>query len=693
MPVTPWGHVGGLHSDVCDEHDFKTILPNECGPRRGLRNVGNTCYMNAAIQLLAANVDVCRLFTCEEPTEIVDENGASVVSAQPPKPLRWWGQRLRGATVPASAITDTRAAAAARVHALRGLVSLMLLPKTWSEPLPHRLHQALPAPFSGFEQQDAEECLALLLDSVEQGGYSAARVKEIFGGKLARPILCVACGDVTSPEPEEFTSLPLALARPGGGTDGLTVTRLLAEHLAEESLVDLATGLPSRECGKCASKQHALKSCVLQGPMPTHLLVSLKRFDHTGAKDVTPVHLDTVLALHPNAGGGSGLAQAHAKPFNPNVSPLPPLRGAARSAAARAGRAAAIKRLAAAASAVAVEEGGEEAKSEEAEEQGVVGSAQCDPGSDEAALYDLYAVVVHQGDSPNSGHYFTFARSSSDASAAAAAMPVNPPSTCNDVDSSRRRRQIFTGDDDDVASSPRSSSKCDENIDANATDGCTSNDTDDESEGEWTGWHRYDDEAVSPVSAHEWRALVAGTLTWRKGGGRSKSGKPLPATPYILCYRHRTTSAQRPTLDHGGGTGVASVKDGAMAVAHALGYSIVATKTQPGVSTTEATKRKNGKMANANLQADASTGAKERAQKGARRIEPSNKPRETGSIGSSSSGSDSSEDGLRGEKRHKSKDGKLECSKGHNKDKKRNAVSGVSTLRIPRALMQLFDHW
>ena len=44
-------------------------------------------YMNAALQLLAANVDVCRLLTSEKPVAIVDEDGTSIVAAQTLK--RW----------------------------------------------------------------------------------------------------------------------------------------------------------------------------------------------------------------------------------------------------------------------------------------------------------------------------------------------------------------------------------------------------------------------------------------------------------------------------------------------------------------------------------------------------------------------------------------------------------------------------
>jgi hypothetical protein len=533
--------------------------------------------------------------------------------------------------------------------------------------------------------------LGLLLDSVERGGYGAAKVKAIFGGTLARPILCVACGDVTSPAPEEFTSLPLALARPGGRQDDLTVTRLLAEHLAEESLVDPSTGLPTRECDKCGSKQHALKSTVLTGRMPRHLLVSLKRFDHTGAKDTSPVALDPTLVLHPNG----SLARA-AKPFNPNLSPLPPIRGA-RTAAARAGRAAtaaataaAAKAAAAAAAASAAEEvkGGESdeetaGSSSRFEDRGDGFGSENENENEAAAFYDLYAVVVHQGDSLNNGHYFAFARSSSDVSAAAAAAMADAASSCNSSSSSAaeadgidRRRQIF--------------------VDPPETNGDSS--MIDREEGPWVGWYRYDDESVSPVTAEEWHSLMEGTLTWRKG----KSTRSMPATPYILCYRHRE-DGEPPAQGNCENTDTMTMKQAVVEVAQAAGYSV---RTQ---SSEVAAKRKGAKINNSRETAD-STGAQAKGSELKKNGTFQNDPDEQKNTASSSpsdgapvnseGGADDSESSKRQKPGTSSEDpgpcaqngGSKGMAIAVNTKARGNGHAGKSP-RVPRELMSLFDAW
>jgi uncharacterized UBP type Zn finger protein len=378
-------------------------------PHRGLVNLGNTCYLNSALQLLAANADLRDLLSHAPSTfqaEAAPTSGPIGYSLARPFLTRQPSNRF---------------AELERARALRNVLAEVTdssMHGVYSEAIsPGPLHELLPSPFNGFEQQDADEALhEVLLECLEQGGYAASpssvssSLSNIYGGEIHRQILCLACADTHSPPPEPINALQLPLEGPGGALDNLSIERLINAYFSDNTEFGgigngnegAAPGEPTRYCDSqtCrGTRQHALQTTVFH-KVPRHLLLALKRFDGLCGKKSVPVTLDETLHVQTSEG---------------------------------------------------------------------------------QLVFDLYAVVVHRGPTPNSGHYFTFARDS--------------------------------GDDSDTA--PSKGRRV---------------------------WHKYDDTHVSPVTRQEWDALVspsqAHAISEAEGDFSDLGYEP---TPYILCYRRRNS--------------------------------------------------------------------------------------------------------------------------------------------------------
>lgn len=264
----------------------------------GLRNFGNTCYMNATLQCLSATVLLSRY--------MLDGTFKKAINLQNPL-------GTRGALAEAFA---------------------QLLRVMWSQqyaslsPNSFRSQIAKFAPaFGSNEQQDSQEFLTFLLDglhedlnlvqqrppAIELGEAQQAELDRLppqlasvaewsmyrrrndsvivdaFQGQLRNHLQCLTCGK-TSTTYNAFLSLSLPVAH-GRGVHSTTLMQCLDAFVREEVL-DKSNAW---NCPRCKKPRRATKKLSLSR-LPPILVVHLKRFTYKGPvtnKISTPVHFPT----------------------------------------------------------------------------------------------------------------------------------------------------------------------------------------------------------------------------------------------------------------------------------------------------------------------------------------------------------------------------------------------------------------
>jgi ubiquitin C-terminal hydrolase len=280
-----------IHSDMSNSDTAIPILvpPAPVGPvalslpRRGLANVGNTCYLNSALQALRYSRPFAEYFGGE----------AWLAHRHPDRK----GHALTGEVVATLQAMNAPAAAGGRAVIPSKLVREFVM-------FGHDLNEEIR--FGA--QADAAEAVQILLDGLHT--QQAREVSMIVRGETATPelaeyargleswasffrkeyspivenfygqtqtrIICTDCGEnSTRYEPWGILKVPI----PGADRVGAPAPSLhdcIASALATETLDDYT-------CDKC-KKRGAARIEHSLSRLPKYLILSLKRFTNTGAK-------------------------------------------------------------------------------------------------------------------------------------------------------------------------------------------------------------------------------------------------------------------------------------------------------------------------------------------------------------------------------------------------------------------------
>mmetsp|Transcript_33470 Transcript_33470/g.41023 ORF Transcript_33470/g.41023 Transcript_33470/m.41023 type:complete len:729 (+) Transcript_33470:380-2566(+) len=243
----------------------------------GLKNLGNTCFMNSAIQCLSNCPTLTNYFLSER--HCVE-------------------------------INDTRSPTKGDLALAFG----RLLYKMWTA-APHtsvkpievkKLIGQVSSRFSGYRQHDSQEFLRFFLDALhddlnrvkEEIPYEEIKdikgestlnrslrwwknyedrndshIKDKFCGQLYSKVICKTCGhESTAFDPFMDLSVPI----PKNGNECVKMTDCLDQFTAEETL----SGIEQCYCSNCKEHRDSLKTIKLQR-LPEVLVIHLKRFSNT----------------------------------------------------------------------------------------------------------------------------------------------------------------------------------------------------------------------------------------------------------------------------------------------------------------------------------------------------------------------------------------------------------------------------
>ncbi|KAM5262640.1 ubiquitin carboxyl-terminal hydrolase 49 [Ctenodactylus gundi] len=299
----------------------------------GLRNLGNTCYMNSILQVLSHLRKFRECFLHVDPSA----SGRLLLAGRPPAlaPAPRHSLCCRGERVQQQ---EPRSKPASLCHELHALFRVMWSGK-WALVSPlamlHSVWSLIPA-FRGYDQQDAQEFLCELLQRVQQeleAEGSARRlllplaqkrlarqvlkvVNTIFHGQLLSQVTCVTCNyksntiepfwDLSLEFPERYHCIEKGFV-PLNQTECL-LTEMLAKFTEAEALEGriYACDQCNRRRRKSSPRPLVLSEATKQlmiYRLPQVLRLHLKRFRWSGRnhREKIGVHVafDQVLTMEP----------------------------------------------------------------------------------------------------------------------------------------------------------------------------------------------------------------------------------------------------------------------------------------------------------------------------------------------------------------------------------------------------------
>ncbi|XP_045500979.1 ubiquitin carboxyl-terminal hydrolase 3-like isoform X1 [Colias croceus] len=235
----------------------------------GLKNLGNTCFMNAVLQSLN-NIQEFSCYFSQLPSLEMKTNGRKVYHS------RSYTRQEMHDVIMAEELRKVLINLNNGGCGSKGAISPECLFLVIWKVVPR---------FRGYQQQDAHEFLRYMLDRLHtellqllppdkaEGGFvpkapSASIVTAVFGGTLQSEVRCLACGT----ESKKFDPfLDLSLELPEGGP--VSLADCLSSFVQIEELADTERYF----CSSCKCKQKSTKQFWIRR-LPNVLCLHLKRF-------------------------------------------------------------------------------------------------------------------------------------------------------------------------------------------------------------------------------------------------------------------------------------------------------------------------------------------------------------------------------------------------------------------------------
>ena len=371
---------------------------------RGLCNLGNTCYLNAVAQALSSLREfkaslktmkqsvpaMCKGELFLRTTELLECTGSPVPTQSPFSPTQ-----LRD-----------RIAVSAPKYGEGGQQDAHEFFLEWV----NQLHDEMLACSKQWAREDPAQ-------SDEQAGLALA-TQQHFDSKLEKRLVCESCGDHKD-RTEKFRGFSL-----GFGQGEWALLPVMLESYFENERVDC-------KCDLCGCRSTRIEKTLTSAPRV--LVLHLKRFVSNLSKQCyekkhCSVFIHEKLDLSEYVGCFSGAASWAVSPAaSPQRTPARPLAAEARSGAPMASLSPASpgsvpgaetpppcaetpspRASANAGATVTPPPVAKAARHSQTE----ASALECDAGpQDPGLVYDLRSIVSHEGESPNQGHYVSYARS------------------------------------------------------------------------------------------------------------------------------------------------------------------------------------------------------------------------------------------------------------------------------------------
>ncbi|CAH2982082.1 unnamed protein product [Chilo suppressalis] len=239
----------------------------------GLKNLGNTCFMNAVLQSLN-NIQEFSCYFSQLPSLEMKTNGRKVYHS------RSYTRQEMHDVVMAEELRKVLINLNTGGCGSKGAISPECLFLVIWKVVPR---------FRGYQQQDAHEFLRYMLDRLHtellqllppdraEVGFlsrtpSASIVTAVFGGTLQSEVRCLACG-TESKKFDPFLDLSLELPESGRHDDPVSLTDCLSSFVQVEELADTERYF----CSSCKCKQKSTKQFWIRR-LPNVLCLHLKRF-------------------------------------------------------------------------------------------------------------------------------------------------------------------------------------------------------------------------------------------------------------------------------------------------------------------------------------------------------------------------------------------------------------------------------
>ncbi|KPI98358.1 Ubiquitin carboxyl-terminal hydrolase 3 [Papilio xuthus] len=233
----------------------------------GLKNLGNTCFMNAVLQSLN-NIQEFSCYFSQLPSLEMKTNGRKVYHS------RSYTRQEMHDVIMAEELRKVLINLNAGGCGSKGAISPECLFLVIWKVVPR---------FRGYQQQDAHEFLRYVLDRLHtelqqllperaERSPAASIVTAVFGGTLQSEVRCLACG-TESKKFDPFLDLSLELPEAGRHDAPVSLAECLASFVQVEELADTERYY----CSSCKCKQKSTKQFWIRR-LPNVLCLHLKRF-------------------------------------------------------------------------------------------------------------------------------------------------------------------------------------------------------------------------------------------------------------------------------------------------------------------------------------------------------------------------------------------------------------------------------